>query len=137
MDAFDADVLIYAGVAGHPLGRPVRALFPDEPGGLAGIGSVLLLPEVLANPMRDGATDELAAPGGLLSRLELRSVDPSTAEVATSLASVYRLRAADAVHLATAVVAGADRFVTNNRRDFPMPIAEIDIVYPDALSGGL
>jgi predicted nucleic acid-binding protein len=34
--------------------------------------------------------------------LELRSVDPVTAEVATTLASGYRLRAADAVHLATA-----------------------------------
>jgi hypothetical protein len=48
MDAFDADVLIYAGVAEHPLGRRVRALFPVEPDALAGAGSVLLLPEVLA-----------------------------------------------------------------------------------------
>jgi predicted nucleic acid-binding protein len=38
--------------------------------------------------------------------LELRAVDRATAEVATSLATAYRLRAADAVHLATAVVAG-------------------------------
>lgn len=31
MDAFDADVLIYAAVAGHELGRRVRALFPVQP----------------------------------------------------------------------------------------------------------
>jgi predicted nucleic acid-binding protein len=136
MDAFDADVLIYASVPGHPWGEPVRRLFPTEPGGRAGIGSVLLLPEVLAKPMRDGAADEVAALAGLLGRLDLRSVDPVTAEVATSLASAYRLRAADAVHLATAVVAGADRFVTNNRKDFPVTIAEIDITYPGALSDG-
>jgi predicted nucleic acid-binding protein len=133
MDAFDADVLIYAGVEGHPLGRRVRALFEVEAGTTAGIGSVLLLPEVLAKPMRDGATDEVGALVGLLSRLELRPVDPATAEVATSLAASHRLRAADAVHLATAVMAGADRFITNNRRDFPAAISEIDVTYPDAL----
>jgi predicted nucleic acid-binding protein len=133
MDAFDADVLIYAGVDGHPLGRRVRVLFEVEAGTTSGIGSVLLLPEVLAKPMRDGATDEVGALVGLLSRLELRPVDPATAEVATSLAASHRLRAADAVHLATAVLAGADRFITNNRRDFRTTISEIDITFPDAL----
>jgi len=133
MDAFDADVVIYAAVAGHPLGRRVRALFPVEPEAMAGVGSVLLLPEVLAKPMRDGSAAEVAALAGLLGRLDLRSVDPVTAEVATTLASEYRLRAADAVHLATAVVAGADRFVTSNRRDFPASISEIDVTYPEDL----
>ncbi|HEY4422416.1 MAG TPA: PIN domain-containing protein [Pseudonocardia sp.] len=133
MDAFDADVLIYAGVDGHPLGRRVRALFEVTAGTAAGIGSVLLLPEVLTKPMRDGVTDEVGALVGLLSRLELRPVDPATAEVATSLAASHRLRAADAVHLATAVLAGADRFITNNRRDFRATISEIDITFPDAL----
>ena len=133
MDAFDADVLIYAGTAGHPLGRQIRALFPTEPGGMAGIGSVLLLPEVLAKPMRNGSAEEVAALAGLLGRLELRGVDQTTAEVATRLASGYRLRAPDAVHLATAIVAGADRFITNNRRDLPVSITEVEIIYPDSL----
>lgn len=135
MDAFDADVLIYA-AAGTPLGRRIRALFPVDSGALAGVGSVLLLPEVLSKPMRDGATDEVGVLVGLLSRLDLRAVDPVTAEVATSLAAGYRLKAADAVHLATAVVVGADRFLTNNRKDFPTSIREIDITYPDALGDG-
>ena len=60
-------------------------------------------------------------------------MDPATAEVAITLASSYRLRAADAVHLATAIVFGADRFITDNRRDFPVSISEIDVTYPDAL----
>ena len=132
MDAFDADVLIYAGVAGHPLGKRVRALFPVEPDSMAGVGSVLLLPEVLAKPMRDGSVQEVAALAGLLGRLDLRSVDPVTAEVATALASSYRLRAADAVS-GSAVVVGADRFITNNRRDFPVSISEINVTYPDDL----
>lgn len=70
MDAFDADVLIYAGSPEHPLGRRVRALFPEAPGAIAGVGSVLLLPEVLAKPMRDGADEEVGVLAGLLSRLE-------------------------------------------------------------------
>jgi predicted nucleic acid-binding protein len=92
-----------------------------------------LLPEVLAKPMRDGSAAEVAALAGLLGRLDLRSVDPFTAEVATTLASEYRLRAADAVHLATAVVVGADRFVTNNRREFPASISAIEVTYPEDL----
>ena len=54
MDAFDADVLIYAAVPLHPLGRRVLALLRPDDGGAdyAGAGSVLLLPEVLGKPIR-------------------------------------------------------------------------------------
>jgi predicted nucleic acid-binding protein len=139
VDAFDADVLIYAAVADHALGMRVRALFPIEPsegtGAFAGIGSVLLVPELLAKPLREGATDELNELGALLSRLDLRPVDEATAELATALSAAYRLRAADAVHLATAVHAGADRFITNNATDFPKSIREVDVTYPVDLTG--
>jgi predicted nucleic acid-binding protein len=139
VDAFDADVLIYAAVANHKLGMRVRALFPIEPvedrGTVAGIGSVLLLPELLAKPLREGSIDELEELGALLGRLDLRPFDEATAELATALAAAYRLRAADAVHLATAVNAGADRFITNNAADFPKTIGEIAITYPDDLEG--
>ena len=135
MDAFDADVLIYAASAGHPFGRRVRGLFeaaePDAATSPAGIGSVLLLPELLSKPLRDGAHDDIEALSVLLSRLYLHATDRATAELATAMGAEYRLRAADAIHLATAVNNGADRFVTNNRDDFPKSIAEIDIVYPD------
>lgn len=134
MDAFDADVLIYAAVDGHRLGMRVRALFSTEPiddtSAVAGIGSVLLLPELLTKPLREGATDELSELVTLLGRLDLLPVDETTAELATALGAAYRLRAVDAVHLATAVKAGADRFITNNATDFPKTITEIDITYP-------
>lgn len=137
MDAFDADVLIYAATAGHALGRRVRALFPvmpvDKSQPSAGIGSVLLLPELLSKPLRDNAEDEIDALAALLARLDLRPVDLTTAELATSLAAAYGLRAADAVHLATAVGAGAERFITNNTKDFPRRVVEIDVTYPDDL----
>lgn len=138
MDAFDADVLIYAAVPGHGLGLRVRALFPPDPveqlEPLAGIGSVLLLPELLAKPLREHADDELVELAALLGRLDLRPVDEATAGLAAALGAAHRLRAADAVHLATAVAAGADRFITNNQADFPKSISEINITYPEDLS---
>ncbi len=137
MDAFDADVLIYAAVADHKLGRRVRALFPMQAtstsGAVAGIGSVLLIPELLTKPLRDSAEAELEAFPALLGRLELRPVDEAIAELATALGATHRLRAADAVHLATAVAAGADRFITNNSSDFTKTISEIAITHPDEL----
>ena len=134
MDAFDADALIYAAVPDHPLGQRVAALIQQAgPGTIAGVGSVLLLPEVLSKPLRDGTADEIRSLAGLLARLDLRPVDRATAELATALASRYKLRAADAIHLATAVGLGADRFITNNRRDFGPHITELDVTYPDAL----
>jgi hypothetical protein len=132
MDAFDADGLIYAASPGHPLGARVAALFPsgavteDSP---VGLGSTLLLPEVLSKPVLDAAMDEISALAWLLGRLDLRPLDTATAELAVALAASYRLRAADAVHLATAVQAGADRFLTNDTKVFPKDITEVAVTY--------
>ncbi len=134
MDAFDADVLIYAAVPDHPVGRRVAALF-DKAGSnaLAGTGSVLLLPEVLGKPLRDGMAEEVRVLAGLLARLDLHPLDRATAELVTALCGRYRLRAAEATHLATAVGLGADRFITNNQRYFPDTITEVMITYPEDL----
>lgn len=130
--AFDADAIIYAAATDHPLGARVRPLI--ERTDVAAIGSVLLLPEVLAKPMRaDASSAEVAALIGILSRLELLPLDAAAARLAVALAARHRLRAADAAHLATAVAAGAERFVTNNRKDFPRSITEINVVYPSDL----
>jgi predicted nucleic acid-binding protein len=136
MDAFDADVLIYAAVPDHPIGRRVLALFlVNRPADTVpvGIGSVLLLPEILTKPIREEAAVEVAALAALLGRLDLLAVDEATAHLAVALGADYRLKAADAVHLATAVAAGADRFITNNYRDFPQTITETVITYPPEL----
>ena len=137
LDAFDADVLIYAAIPGHPLGSRVAALFPVKAPGKSGrrdgVGSVLLLPEVMTKPLRDGDPTAVRALGRFLTRLDLRPVDRAIAELATVLAARYGLRAADATHLATAVSLGAERFITSNRRDFPESIKEIDVTYPDML----
>ena len=134
LTAFDADVLIYAASSGHPLGGRVLPLLALGAGQNAGVGSVLLLPEVLAKPMRaDPASAETAALVSILSRLELLALDAAGARLALALAVSYGLRAADSVHLATAISAGAGRFLTNNQRDYPKSIIEIDVVYPDEL----
>ncbi len=74
----------------HPLGQRVAALFRSAgPLTTVGTGSVLLLPEVLSKPLRDGATDEVRILAGLLARLNLRPVDRAAAELATALASRY------------------------------------------------
>jgi predicted nucleic acid-binding protein len=130
VDAFDADVLIYSAAPGHPLGGDVADLFRRADGKYAGAGSVLLIPEVLSKPLRDGATAEVRVLAGLLARLDLRPVDRATAELATALAVKYGLRAADATHLATAIAVGADRFLTNNQRDFRPTITEVRVTYP-------
>lgn len=139
MDAFDADVLIYAAAPQHPVGRAVLALLTaaaEGPSGAppSGVGSVLLLPELLSKPLRDGRNSEVESLATVLGRLELLPVDLATATLASALGATYGLRAADAVHLATAVNAGAARFITNNRKDFPVTITEIQITYPDDLA---
>ena len=135
MDAFDTDALIYA-ATDNPLGVRVRALFPEvaaeaeEP---TGIGSVLLLPELLSKPTRQNSDDELEALEDLLASLDLVEVDEPIARLSVDIAATYRLLAADAVHLATALRTGATRFITNNRRDFPKTIDEIEVTYPEDL----
>src|SRR5215469_1256992 len=133
MDTFDADALIYAAVPGHPQGCRVLALFQQASGTFIGCGSVLLLPEVLSKPRREGSPTKLRALESLLARIDLRPVDLAIAELATVLAARYRLRAAEATHLATAVSLGADRFITNNQRDFPRTITEVEVTYPTDL----
>lgn len=135
MDAFDADVLIYAGTPGHLLGQTVEQLFQTQPVDEipVGLGSVLLLPEVLTKPTRDGDQAGLARLIALLGRLALRPVDQDIGDLSVVLAAQYRLKAADAIHLATAAHAGADRFITNNRGEFPKTITEVAVTYPDEL----
>lgn len=117
MNAFDADGLMYAAVDDHPLGRRVRALFATEPGSRTGWAQCCcrrFSPSRCGTEMRRSSTPSPVCSADWNCGCSTRSPP----EVATSLAATHRLRAADAAHLATVLVAGADRFVTNNRRDF-------------------
>jgi predicted nucleic acid-binding protein len=132
VDAFDADVLIYAAAPTNELGASVRELVGRAPTQDA-IGSVLLIPELLLKPTRFQLADEQASLELLLAQLVLHPVSYGCTQLAVRLGARYGLKTVDSVHLATAVLAGADRFVTNNRRDFTKEITEVDVTYPDEI----
>jgi predicted nucleic acid-binding protein len=129
IDAFDADVVIYS-AGKDPIGLTARRVLATSD---MRIGSVVLLPEVLSKPIRQGSGAEREYLTRLLSNFELKDVDLDVAEAATTLGAKYGLRAADAIHLATAVVWGAERFYTNNSKDFGPHITEIDAIHLSSL----
>ena len=128
--AFDADVLIYAAQAGHVIGEEVKGFIQANLKGRL-TGSILLLPELLTKPIREGWQEQKKDLLILLSYLELISPDEQTAYLAVSLGAAYKLKPMDAMHLATAVSVGADVFLTNNTKDFSgKSISEIQIQHP-------
>ena len=130
--AFDADVLIYAAQTIHAYGPDIRALLENPNLDGSRSGSLLLLPELLSKPMRMGWQAELDALTDILATLELTPMDAPVAALAAQFGAVYKLKAPDAVHLASAVSVGADALITNNSTDFdPAVILEIQVVFPD------
>ncbi len=139
--AFDSDALIYAATAGGEGAQSHAdalrtALLSGPP--FTHCGSVLLLPEVLSKPIRLGLNAESELLQTYLNRLELVEISTDLAVLATQLAAAYRLKAPDALHLASAVHAGADAFVTNNRKDFRQAeILELQVLYPEEVREGV
>ena len=131
--AFDADVLIYAGFPNHPLGAQVLYLLKHV--ALENLcGSVMLIPELLSKSLRLGNTEEVVVLRNLLLALQLEPMTETIALSAAQLGAVYKLKSPDAVHLATAIHAGADVFLTNNSKDFNRSsVQELEIVFPEDL----
>jgi hypothetical protein len=122
---------IFAAVPGPPLGRRVAA--PFRIGGVErwrALARSCYCPRYSANrsattlPMRSAPWLGCSPAWTCAPSTGLR---PSSRQRCRSR---YRLEAADATHLATAVSLGADRFITNNQRDFPPAITEIHVTYP-------
>ena len=133
--AFDADVLIYAVQVGHQVSAEILRLL-NEPA-LDGnrFGSVLLLPELLSKPTRLGLQPEINALSKVISTLELQVMDVRVAALAVQFGAAYKLKAPDAIHLASAVNVGADAFVTNNAKDFDHDaILELQVLFPADLN---
>lgn len=138
MDSFDSDALIYA-ATGDPRGAGVLHLFhengTDAPDTTAvGTGSFVLRAELLIKPLQTRNHDEMIALLAMLDRIELVAVDDDISTLAVALGASHGLKAIDSIHLATAVHSGAERFITNNTRDFdPDVISEVEIVRPGDL----
>lgn len=133
--AFDADVLIYSICPHNPIGDQIASFLNDilESDGWTAIGSQVLLPEVLIKPVRLPAFDEVDSLFNLVERLELFPVDTMVARKAIGLGAQYGLKTVDSIHLANAIHQRADQFLTNNKKDFPKSISEIEIIYPSDL----
>jgi len=90
------------------------------------------LSEVLVVPLRSGRSDLAERYRRLLSPvggIEVNSITPQIAEEAAQIRSTYRrIRTPDALQMATAVVAGADYFLTNDRALPALPNLQVLVV---------
>ena len=80
---------------------------------------MLTVMEVLVVPRREGQTELCRRYRELFAsfpQLTVVPIDQPIAEVASDLRATYPLRTPDALHLATAIVAGAEAFVSEDRR---------------------
>lgn len=116
--AIDSASLIYL-IEKHPVyfDRVVFIMRYIHSGPIDGVASVLALTEVLMHPLRTGNT-ELAQEYEriLLNSTGFRLVPISAdgARRAADLRARYNLRTPDALHVATALAAGCDAFLTND-----------------------
>ena len=88
-----------------------------DAGSIAAVSSVITLPEVLPQPIRAGNVrleqeyrDILLHSGNFF----LLPVTVQIANIAADLRARYNLRTPDALHVATAIEAGCDGFLTND-----------------------
>ena len=88
-------------------------------GASRGVASVLILAEALAPFHRAGRADAARAlqqGWRSLPGLAWVQIGPSLADQVARLRAMHNLRTPDAIHLATAIQAGADWFVTDDHR---------------------
>lgn len=96
-----------------------RRLFRGiESGAIRAVTSTLALTELLVRPLREGRKADVADYVLALSgfpNMVVKPLDSATAVRAAELRAAYGVRVPDALHLATAVVSGAEIFITNDR----------------------
>ena len=94
--------------------------------------SIITLEEVLVVPFRDGRLDLVEGYRNVLlnaAGLQIWNVGQQIAEEAAHIRATYRrIRTPDALQMATAVVAGADYFLTNDKALPDLPNLEMVVV---------
>ena len=117
--AVDTSGFIYH-LEGHPVyGSRLLPVFRHiEQGRCDAVTSTLTFLEVLVQPYREGDESPRVAITGLLAsfpRIRWVDLDLAVADRAAALRARYDLRVPDAIQAATAMLAGADMFLTNDR----------------------
>ncbi len=116
--AADTMVFIYH-LQEHPRYVSATQVILDawEAGSHQGVTSIISLAEVLVKPLRDGndvAAEDYRRLLTTFPNLRLCDVNRSIAEVAARLRAVHGQPMPDMIQVATAVIAGATGFVTND-----------------------
>ncbi len=117
--AIDTDVLIYFYEDRKRLGDSAeKILRAIETGEVHGLFSSVGITELLTLPLREGRQDIVDYYRDDLynfPHLRIVTVDAVIAEEAAKLRAMYNLKTPDALHLATAIITGAELFVTNDK----------------------
>lgn len=118
--ALDSSIFIYL-LEQHPRYLPLlRPLFIEvDRGGVQAVTSALTLLETLVVPYRAGNRELAAKYEAILTNgrgLTLAMIDLPVVRLAAEIRASTSVRTADAVHLATALLAGCTTFLTNDRR---------------------
>ena len=86
-------------------------------GNMVAVVSTIVLPEILAKPLKESADELVAAYRSMFYYTQgiiLRPVSSSIADHAADLRAHYNLKTPDALHIATAMDAGCQAFLTND-----------------------
>jgi predicted nucleic acid-binding protein len=132
---FAADTMLFIyHFEDHPRYAPITEhLFASwEKGTHSGITSVITLLEILVKPRRDENWEAVRDYKDLLltfPNLQVVSVEPECAELASDLRARYGIRTPDAIQIASAVLYSATAFVTND--DQMKQITELDVILLD------
>lgn len=116
--AFDTAPLIYF-IEKHPdyFDRMLFVMRYVDEGLISGVSATMALTEVLVQPLRTGDTELAKRYEAVLMNSKGFRLEPLTtpiARLAADLRARYNLKTPDAIHVATAVEAGCDGFLTND-----------------------
>ena len=127
----DANPIIYS-IEGVPEFRAAALGWLERAEGAGGavITSRLSRLECRVKPLREANTELLARFEGFFARegLELAEITAEVIEAATALRATHSFRPPDAIHLATAVLAKADTFLTGDRNLARCPGLKVEVL---------
>jgi len=100
------------------LGKVQSILRSVQGGEYRGILSVIGMIEIMSGPKRKGRFDLAGRYKDVLQNfphLSIVGISEQVVDISSTLIAQHHLDAPDAIHLATAIDAGAERFITNDK----------------------